>query len=131
MHDINYDSRFFIFNKIIYKEPLIKIFDENIEKIATSFLSTASISNLFANYVIEPININNAIYDNKFFEKYGFSTSELRKLNETLLDSFESAKNAYKTYKLNLKLCEKIRDNYSSQYNSLDCIYKNVSSLYE
>ena len=133
MNEINYDSKFFIFNKTFYKEQLIRIFEENLEKFTNTYSSSTSIQNLSTNLYIENYTIQNTLFEqnSKIFEKYGFSMNELKKINDTLLESFESSKLVYKTLKTNNKICEKIRENYNYQYNSLECIYKNISILYE
>jgi hypothetical protein len=141
LHEVNYDSKFFIFNKTFYKDRLIKIFEENVEKINNTYLSNTnsnflptSISNVTIDISSLCENLNNCSSANlvkSYFEKNSISSSELNKLSENLLECFETSKNIFKTLKINVKICEKIRDNYNYQYNSLECIYKNISVLYE
>jgi len=46
LSEINYDSKFFIFNRIFYKEKLVKIYEESIEKINMAY-SSINASNIF------------------------------------------------------------------------------------
>jgi hypothetical protein len=133
MNEINYDSKFFIFNKTFYKEQLIRIFEENLEKFTNTYSSNTSIQSLPTNLIIENFNIHNTVFEqnSKILERYGFSINDFKKINDSLIESFKSSKLVYKTLKTNNKICEKIRENYNYQYNSLECIYKNISILYE
>jgi len=137
MHEVNYDSKFFIFNKTFNKDQIVKIFEENVEKIQSTQLSINS-----GNYmpsIISVINLDSlfdndfydGIKDTKFEEKYGISVSELKSLSEGFMETFDTVKTLFKSLKINMRVCEKIRDNYNYQYNSLECIYKNISLLYE
>jgi len=139
MNEINYDSKFFIFNKTFYKDRLVKIFEENVDKINGTFLSSNNLNYMPSNIILAISDFSNLIFDHstynnqavKLFEKHSTSPMELKKIADTLLENFENAKTFFKALKLNVKICEKIRDNYSYQYNSLECIYKNISVLYE
>lgn len=139
MHEVNYDSKIFIFNKTFYKERLIKIFEENIEKISAPYLSSSNLNFLPAsitnhNSILEfhqNMFENNSLTNYSKLDKACFSFLELKKLSENLLENFENAKSIFKSVKVNVKICDKVRDNYNYQYNSLESIYKNISVLYE
>jgi hypothetical protein len=131
LNEINYDSsKFYIFNKTFYKEQLVKIFEENCDKIVNQFSNINFLpSNLMSsvNMLYNETNLNS-------LEKTpiaGINVLELRKIYETLVESLEDCKLSYKNFKINSKICEKIRDNYNYQFNSLEGIFKNISNLYE
>jgi hypothetical protein len=137
MNEVNYDSKFFIFNKTFCKDHLVKIFEENVEKIQTTHLSNSN-----ANYMPSMINLINfdslfttsfyeGMKDSKFEEKSGLTSEGLKALSENFVETFDTVKILFKSLKINMRICEKIRDNYNYQYNSLECIYKNISLLYE
>lgn len=141
MNDVNYEpsSRFFIFNKTFYKEQLIKIFEENVDKINQTHMSSSNSSYLPNNMLGANLNqsidqiLNSQSFEqnSKILDKYGITLPELKKLNENLTDSYDNIKGIFKSSKVNSKICEKIRDNYNFQFHSLECIYKNISVLYE
>lgn len=143
MHEVNYDSKFFIFNKTFYKDRLVKIFEESVDKINSVYASNNNLNYLppnlnsvinqdFASALNDFIFLNSSNSPStKLFEKNSIAPSDLKKISETLIESFENAKNIYKSLKIGVKVCEKIRDNYNYQYNSLECVYKNISVLYE
>lgn len=133
MHEVTYDSKIFIFNKTFYKERLIKIFEENIEKFSHNFLTNSFLPSSLneSTSIIESLNIIIQSNNANFSEKFGINFPELKKIYENNLELFENAKIAYKSLKINMKICDKIRDNYNYQYNSLESIYKNISVLYE
>lgn len=136
MNDINYDSKFYIFNKTFYKEQLIKIFEENIDKITTTYMANTNTSyfpSAYSTFTYEPINFNNPVYEQnqKVFEKYGISLVDLKKINESFSDNYDMVKLLFRNLKINHKVCEKIKENYNNQYGSLECVYRNISVLYE
>lgn len=135
MNEVNYDSKFFIFNKNFNKDQLQKIFDENIEKIQSTHLSNSSINYLPIININFDSFFNSSLYDlikdTKLEEKCGLSNNELKALSESFLETYDIVKSLCKSLKINMRICEKIRDNYNYQYNSLECIYKNISLLYE
>ncbi len=135
LSEISYDSKFFIFNKIFYKDKLIKIYEESIEKINMTY------SSMSANNFLPPTLINLLeSYEYFFtlfemnpvtFEKNSFSLIEIKNIFDFFNECNDSVKKYYLDYKLENKICDKTRDNYNFQYNSLECIYKNISILYE
>jgi len=132
--EINYDSKFFIFNRIFYKDKLIKIYEESIEKINTTFSSIsannylpATLINLLDSYDYFTLFETNSA----MIEINGISVSELKNIFDFFRECNDSVKKYYLDYKLENKICDKTRDNYNFQYNSLECIYKNISILYE
>jgi hypothetical protein len=132
MHEVNYDSKIFIFNKTFYKDRLVKIFEENVDKISHNLLNSNFLPSSFneISTVIESLNFFFSSNLN-MFEKNGLNLNDFKKLYESLLENFESSKIIFKSVKINMKICDKIRDNYNFQYNSLESIYKNISVLYE
>lgn len=131
MQEANYDSKIFIFNKTFYKERLVKIFEENIEKLTTNFISNNNLNYLPpAISGIPDLNLNDSILTSKM-EKIQLYPNEIKKVWSELLETYEAAKLVFRSIKMNAKICDKIRDNYSYQYNSLESIYRNISVLYE
>ncbi len=138
IHEVNYESKFFIFNKTFYKDRLVKIFEENVEKINgtlssnnnLNYLSNFNVNSEFNSNLFDFNSYNNQTIT-KLFDKHLLSANDLKKMGDNLTEAFDTAKNHFKAVKINIKVCEKIRDNYSYQYNSLECIYKNISVLYE
>lgn len=134
LSEINYDSKFFIFNRIFYKDKLLKIYEESIEKLNINFSSIsasnylpATLINLMDSYdYITLFEMNSGI-----FEKNGITLIEIKNIFEFFRECNDSVKKYYLDYKLGNKICDKTRDNYNFQYNSLECIYKNISILYE
>jgi hypothetical protein len=134
LNEINYESKFFIFNKTFYKEQLVKIFEENVDKINNTYLSSSN-TNAIPSYIlqgIEPLTSNFHSLDSKIFnEKTGMTTQEVKKVHDTLFETFDLVKSSFKNLKMYSKICDKIKENYSYQYTSLECVYKNISILYE
>jgi hypothetical protein len=132
MNDINYESRFFIFSKIFYRDQLIKIFEENCDKasngVFSNYLPTSMLNISFDSY-----SVNNPIFEQnaKVLEKYGLHHTDFRKVNEFLADTYDACKISFRNLKINKSICEKILENYKYQFQSLECIYKNVSALFE
>jgi len=135
LSEINYDSKFFIFNRIFYKDKLVKIYEESIEKINMTYNSMSSnnylppgLSNLIESYEYYStlFELNSSL-----FEKNGISLSEIKNIFEFFQECNDTLKKSYLEYKIENKVCDKTRDNYNFQYNSLECIYKNISILYE
>ncbi len=143
LSEINYDSKFFIFNRIFYKEKLVKIYEESIEKINMAY-SSINASNIFPptfnNIINQNNNANNESYEyfstlfemnSNIFEKNGISLSEIKSIFDFFAESIDTFKKCFLDFKIENKICDKTRDNYNFQYNSLECIYKNISILYE
>lgn len=133
--EINGDTKFFIFNRVFYKEKLIKIFDESIEKIIYNY-NNVKINNCLPSNLV----LFNETYDYfgtlfelnaNIFEKYGIQISEIKFIFDFFLECNETLKKCYLNYRIENKKCEKTKDNYNFQYNSLECVYKNISILYE
>jgi hypothetical protein len=121
---ISQESKFFIFNKVFYKEQLIKIFDENVSKYISSFNN-----NNIVNLEISPLKfLSNEI---NTLDKFNLSENDIKSCDENLVSSFEACKGSFKLIKQNTRICEKMKENYSFQFNSLECLYKNISNLYE
>jgi hypothetical protein len=134
MNDITYESKFYVFNKTFYKEQLVKIFEENCEKCAHNYNNqNSNIPSAMTSISFDSFSVNNPIFEqnNKLLEKFGLHHTDFRKINEFLADTFDNVKIIFKNLKTNSKISEKIIDNYKFQYNSLECIYKNISMLYE
>jgi len=135
LSEITYESKFFIFNRMFYKDRLIKIYEESVEKINSSILLNNPSNYLPNNFV--PFNESYDYYGTLFdlnsaiFEKNGIQINELKYIFDFMVDSNEELKKFILNYKIDNKICEKTRDNYNFQYNSLECIYKNISILYE
>lgn len=121
---VSQESKFFIFNKVFYKEQLIKIFDENVSKYISSFNN-----NNIVNLDVSPLKFLST--EASALDKYNLSEGELKTYDEILVASFESSKGTYRLIKQNTRICEKMKENYSFQFNSLECLYKNISNLYE
>lgn len=133
--EVNYDSKFFIFNRIFYKEKLIKIYEESLDKINYTYNSMNP-----NNYLPTNLILSNESYDyfgtlfemnSTTFEKNGLQLNEVKYILDYFSECNETVKKYYLRYKIDNKICEKTRDNYNFQYNSLECIYKNISILYE
>jgi hypothetical protein len=135
MSEVSPELKYFIFNKTFQKEQLMKIIEENIDKtisgvgISTNFIqpSNSNPPSLPDFNFTYPIIEQNA----KMIEKCGITPNDIKVTYEQISLAYESAKTICKTVKTNLKLCDKIKDNFGYQYNSLECIYKNISFLYE
>ena len=133
--DISYESKFFIFNRLFYKDRLIKIYEESVEKLNSSILINNPNNYLPTNFI--PFNESYDYYGTLFelnssiFEKNRIQLNELKYIFDFIMDSNEELKKYIVNYKIDNKICEKTRDNYNFQYNSLECIYKNISILYE
>jgi len=143
LFEINYDSKFFIFNRIFYKDKLIKIYEESIEKINTTY-SSINANNILPSVFNNVFNYNNSSNNESYeyfstlfemnsniFEKNGISLNEIKNIFDFFQECNDTFKKCYLDYKIENKICDKTRDNYNFQYNSLECIYKNISILYE
>ena len=127
------ETKFFIFNKIFYKDKLLKIFEDNIEKLL-NYIN-------FSNYVptsLTNLNLSNLINysflnetNTEQFDRLGTPLSEIKKVYELLVDNIDQGKEKYKNLKIQIKLCDKTKENYNLQFNSLESIYTNISGLYE
>lgn len=125
LYDVNsQESKYFIFNKVFYKEQLIKIFDENVSKYVTNFNNSQQI-----NLEVTPMKI--MMNEMPMLEKYNINENDLKVCDDMLINYFDSCKGSCKAIKQNTKICEKMKENYSFQFNSLECLYKNISNLYE
>ncbi len=120
------EKRFFLFNKNFSKETIVGMYNEAIEKL----ISTAKINlpSSFFNY--DKLNIgNNEVYT-KSLEMKGLSISELKQTEELYIKAFAKCKSLFRSIKANCYVCDKIKENYSSQYNSLESLYDNISAIY-
>ena len=118
------ESKFFIFNKVFYKEQLVKIFEENVSK----YMSNINSSNII-NLEVSAIKL--LTNELPLLEKCNLTEGDLKQIDESLISSFETCKSFYRNIKQNSRICEKMKENYSFQFNSLECLYKNISNLYE
>jgi hypothetical protein len=132
MNELNYESKFFVFNKTFYKEQLAKIFEENCEKAAGNINSNYLPANML-NISFDSYSVNNPIFEqnSKLLEKFGLHHTDFRKINEFLAETYDSVKFYFRNIKANKLIWEKISDNYKLQYSSLEVIYKNITNLYE
>jgi len=128
-NDINStENRFFIFNKVFNKDFLLKIFEENIDKLITNI--KVNFPSSFSSFT-DTLKIWTNDHYAKVFDKYGLNFNEMKGIEEFLFEAFNKSKNIFKSIKIQNSIGEKIKENYSYQYNSLECIYKNISNLYE
>jgi len=122
------ENRFFIFNKVFNKDLLLKLFEENVDKLISNVKVTyPSSSSSFTE--------TSRIWTNdqyaRGFERLGLSFPEMKVIEEFLFDANSKSKNIFKSIKVQNSISKKIKENFEYQYNSLECIYKNISQLYE
>ena len=118
------NSKYFLYWKKYFKDE-INNYKKNIEK---------KISNLSF-----PLSINlNSIPDvdssmnilKKNSDKLTYSPEKILETYNKMTEFFDKFKNIYKEMKINFKVCEKIKENYQNQYDGLENIFKNNSTLY-
>ena len=118
------NSKYFLYWKKYFKEG-IKYFKNHLEK---------KISNLTF-----PLSINlNSIPDvensmailKKNSNLLSYSPDKIMETYNKMTDFFEEFKKIYREMKINFKICEKIKENYKNQFDGIDNIFKNNSTLY-
>ena len=121
----NENQKFFLFNKKYDKELILKLLDENIQKL---------ISNYDSQLILDKQNLPD-IYSNEKLLKENSSKLKYIEANdikitfEKMLEYFENYKNIYTSFKLNSYICEEIKNNYKNIMLSINILIDNINKI--
>ena len=118
------ETKYFLYCKRYFKEE-IKNFKNNLDKIITPFSFTLSIN---LNSIPDVDSSMDLLKQNSEYLIY--SPENIKETYNKMMDFFDKFKAIYKGMKINCKICEQIKENYKSQSEGVDNMYKNISNLY-